>query len=68
MNERIISILLTGPVAVGFLRSQGYFTTKLEKKKNRNVIERAISRHAADDAARRYLVYLIMPVRAVAGF
>jgi hypothetical protein len=68
MTKRLISVLLTTAAAAGFLRSRGKFSTKHQKKTNRNLIERALSRHAADDAARRYLMYLIMPVWAVTGF
>lgn len=68
MSKRsVLPMLLAAGAGLALLGSKGR-SSAAERKRSRVAAESEQSRHAADEATRRYLMYIIMPVWSVVGF
>jgi hypothetical protein len=67
-RKSLFPILLGAAAGVALLGSTGRSTSGTGRRRGRRAAEREQSRQAADHAARRYLMYMIMPVWSAAGF
>jgi hypothetical protein len=65
-RKSLFPILLGAGAGLALLGSMSSSSTG--RRRSRRKAERELSRQAADQATRRYLMYMIMPVWAVSGF
>jgi hypothetical protein len=67
-TKSLFSILLGAGAGLVLMGSKGRSSSATAGHRSRIAAERDQSRAAADEATRRYLMYIIMPVWSIAGF